>query len=230
VNQASVTAVRRRLPSKGELTRQVILEAAADLASIEGLEGLSIGNLAKAVGMSKSGLYAHFGSKEELQLAVIETAREIVKREVVAPVLAMEPGLARLWALSERYISYNQNKVFPGGCFFGNVGSEVDARPGPLRDRIAQIYSGLVAHFVEAVRGAQAAGELDANADADQVGFELVAVIREASRLFLLDDNAGHFARARWAAVRRLRGLVTEKAPALPDVPVPQRKEAGAQG
>jgi len=228
VNQATPNTLRDLLPSKGELTRQTILRAAADLASIEGLEGLSIGDLAKAVGMSKGGLYSHFGSKRELQLAAIETARAVVREAVFVPAAAAPPGLKRLWALCEGYISYHERKVFPGGCFFGNVGAEVDAKAGTLRDKLAQLYNGLHARFAGMVREAQGLGELDASADPVQLAFEIIAVIREAARLFLLDDDAGHFARARFAIAARLRPLLTEKSPALPDVPAPAAKEGAA--
>lgn len=217
MNASTIATVRRRLPSKGELTRQAILTAAADLASIEGLEGLTIGKLAEAVGMSKSGLYAHFGSKRELQLAVIEAAREIAGREIFGPVKNMKPGLAHLWGLCESYISYAERRVFPGGCFFGHVAAEVDARPGPLRDRVGAIYNSLYSRFTEAVRGAQAAGELDAGADPAQLAFEFIALVREAARLNLLDDDPRHFAAARRAIRQRLGDLVTPAAPALAD-------------
>jgi len=225
VNQATVDKLRNRFPSKGELTRQAILQVAADLASIEGLEGLTIGNLAKAVGMSKGGLYAHFGSKLELQLAAIETAREVVKREVSVPTFAIEPGLKRLWAFCENFISYNQRKVFPGGCFFGTVAAEQDAKPGSVRDAIASVYPKLICRMADCVREAQAQDELDAKADPHQLAFEFVALIREAARLFLLDDDASHFARARFGIAERLRPLLTDKSPALPEVPTPNRRE-----
>lgn len=225
MNASTLTAVRRRLPSKGAVTRQAILAAAADLASIEGLEGLSIGTLAEAVGLSKSGLYAHFGSKQELQLAAIEAAHEIARKEIFGPVKTMKPGLAHLGALCESYLSYHERRVFPGGCFFGNVSAEMDARPGPVRDHVAAVYKGLIARFTDTVRGAQAAGELEAGADPAQLAFELIALIREAARLFLLDDDPEHFARARWAIRQRLGALATPAAPALPDVAPPRPAE-----
>lgn len=138
--------------------------------------------------------------------------------------------MRRLWALCENYISYQERKVFPGGCFFGNVAAEVDAKGGPLRELIAAGYCRLLDRFVECAREAQAQGELDANADPHQLAFELVAFIREAARLSLMDDDTAHFARARYAIAQRLRSLLTEKSPALPDVSPPKRRERVAAG
>jgi AcrR family transcriptional regulator len=116
------TSQRGRAPrhprADGERTRGAILRAAASLATVEGLEGLSIGNLAAAIGMSKSGLYAHFGSKEELQLATVAEAERILAEEVVQPALAARPGLGQLAAACEAFFSYVERRVFPGGCFF----------------------------------------------------------------------------------------------------------------
>jgi AcrR family transcriptional regulator len=225
VNETTLMTLRDRLPSKGELTRQAILQVAADLASIEGLEGLTIGNLAKAVGMSKGGLYAHFRSKLELQLATIEAAGKIVDREIGVPTRAAPPGLRRLWTLCESYLSYGERKVFPGGCFFGNAAAEMDAKPGVLRDKIKAAHSKVIARMGERVQEAQALGELDAKADPHQLAFEFVSFIREAARLFLMDDDSSHFARARYAIAQRLRPLLTDKSPALPEIPAPKRRE-----
>src|SRR5262249_40575898 len=114
----------------GERTRAAILRAATSLATGEGLEGLSIGHLADAIGMSKSGLYAHFGSKQELQLATVEEAERILDEEVVQPALAARPGRAQLAAVCEAYLSYVQRRVFPGGCFFAVTALAMGARRG----------------------------------------------------------------------------------------------------
>src|SRR5215831_666421 len=112
------TRTQRRPRADGERTRAAILRAAASLATVDGLEGLSIGNLAAAIGMSKSGLYAHFGTKQELQLATVDEAERILTEEVVQPALAAPPGLGQLAAVCEAYFSYVERRVFPGGCFF----------------------------------------------------------------------------------------------------------------
>ncbi len=112
------TRAQRRARSDGERTRGAILRAAASLATVDGLEGLSIGNLAAEIGMSKSGLYAHFGSKQELQLATVEEAGRIFAEEVAQPALAAPPGLAQLLAVCEAFFDHLQRRTFPGGCFF----------------------------------------------------------------------------------------------------------------
>src|SRR3954453_9461114 len=132
---------QRRRRADGERTRGAILRTAASLATIEGLEGLSIGNLAAATGISKSGLYAHFGSKQELQLATVEEAQRILTEEVVQPALAGQPGLGQLAAACEAFFSYVQRRVFPGGCFFAATSLEMGTRPGRAKDRIAGFKS-----------------------------------------------------------------------------------------
>src|ERR1700677_3805311 len=123
--------------SRGARTRTTILRTAAALASVDGLDGLSIGRLATELAMSKSGLFAHFGSKEELQLATIEEARHRYAREVIEPACAAGSGITRLHALCEAFLSYLQRAVFPGGCFFASAMAEFDSKaPGPVRDRI----------------------------------------------------------------------------------------------
>src|SRR5438093_9153747 len=118
MNPYSTATQTRRPRADGERSRQTILRAAANLATIDGLEGISIGNLAAHIGMSKSGLYAHFGSKEELQLATVETAREIFDAEVVEPTQTIVDPLERLRALCDRFLSHLERRIFPGGSFF----------------------------------------------------------------------------------------------------------------
>ena len=122
---------------RGDLTRRTVLRHAVDIASIQGLEGLSIGKLATELEISKSGLFAHFGAKEELQLATIRAARRIYADTVVAPALAAPAGLERIWALSEAWLGYSQERVFPGGCFFAKATHDFAARPGKVRDALA---------------------------------------------------------------------------------------------
>src|SRR5437588_6985752 len=126
--------VGRKPRADGVGSRRTILLAAAKLATTRGLEGLSIGELAQHIGMSKSGLYAHFKSKEELELATIETAGEIFEREVLAPAGTSAGGLGRVWALCEAFLGHLERRVFPGGGFFATVAADVASHPGRPRD------------------------------------------------------------------------------------------------
>src|SRR5258707_9265761 len=134
-NAALKTATRR---PRGLKTRRAILRKAVNLASLEGLEGLTIGKLASELHISKSGLFAHFGSKEDLQCAVVDTARDIFVEKVVRPANEFH-GLKRLRALCENWLSYGEGKVFPGGCFFSAASLEFDDRPGRVRDQIVEL-------------------------------------------------------------------------------------------
>jgi AcrR family transcriptional regulator len=182
---------QRHPRADGERTRGAILRAAASLATVEGLEGLSIGHLAAAIGMSKSGLYAHFGSKQELQLATVEEAERIFAEEVVQPALAARPGLAQLAAVCEAFFGYVQRRVFPGGCFFAATALEMGTRPGPVRDRVAAIQSGFGALLRDFAVTALEQHELPAREDPDRLAFELHAILLAADTKFvLLDDPA----------------------------------------
>ncbi|MBC7931441.1 MAG: TetR/AcrR family transcriptional regulator, partial [Rubrivivax sp.] len=161
--------------AQGERTRAAILETAVHLASAEGLEGLTIGRLATELSMSKSGLFAHFGSKEELQLATVEAARAVFIREVIRPVFDVAHGMPRLWKLCDDWISYVQGEVFRGGCFFAAVAAEFDSRPGPVRDRIAGIMKEWLATLRRAVVEAQGEGHLDKDVNPTQLAFEFNA-------------------------------------------------------
>jgi len=197
------TATRRRR-ADGERSRQTILRGAANLATTEGLRGLSIGDLAGHIGMSKSGLYAHFGSKEELQLATIETADRIFSAEVIAPAEKAASPLAKLEALCEQFLSHVERRVFPGGCFFASAAAEFDTRPGPVRERIAAFQYGWSEQLVHLVRDAQAAGELRAEDPPEQLAFELNADLLMANMAFLLYDSPQATALARNAIADRL--------------------------
>src|ERR687886_775312 len=146
---------------KGARTRRTILDTAAALATQEGLELLSIGRLAEATGMSKSGLFAHFGSKEELQLATVDHAAKMFVDEVIAPAREAPRGLARVWALCDHMIDYAERQVFPGGCFFAATSSEFNNRPGAVRDRIEHMLRMWLSYLEHAVEQAQETGELD---------------------------------------------------------------------
>jgi AcrR family transcriptional regulator len=204
VNSDSTTTPTRRSRADGERSRQTILRAAADLATIDGLEGISIGNLAAHIGMSKSGLYAHFGSKEELQLATVETARDIFDAEVVEPTQTIADPFQRLQALCDRFLSYVERRVFPGGCFFAAGVAEFDTRPGPVRDKIASVQQHFMECLQQLIREAQAGGTLDATEDSSQLAFELYAYLLLGNTAFVLRDNAAHLDQARAAIANRL--------------------------
>ncbi|HEX8000561.1 MAG TPA: TetR/AcrR family transcriptional regulator [Pyrinomonadaceae bacterium] len=194
----------------GERTRQSILEAAVHIASAEGLEGLTIGRLATETGMSKSGLFAHFGSKEDLQLATIEAARKIFIHEVIRPAFDAEVGLARLWKLCDIWLFYVRDGVFRGGCFFAAAAAEFDGRPGPVRDRIAEIMKEWLSTLRRAVVEAQNAGQLDRVVDPTQLTFEFNSLELGANWAFQLYGDKQAFARARDAILERLRRHATK--------------------
>jgi len=187
----------RRRRSDGERSHREILRAAADLASVEGLEGLSLGALAERVGISKSGLFAHFRSKEELQLETIGMAAEIFQEEVVRPALEAPAGARRLRALADRFLDHLRRRTFPGGCFFASVGAEVDGHPGRVRDRIAAVQREWVGLFERGVADAQAKGEIDRRAEPAQVAFEAVSMLVGAHAAFLLQGSVAALDRAR---------------------------------
>ena len=201
---ATSSTRKRRTRSDGERSRRAILDAATRLATVEGLEGLSIGRLAREIGMSKSGLYAHFDSKQDLQLATISAADEVIGAEVIAPALEAPEGLPRLKLLCERYLSYVERDVFPGGCFFVSAATEWDSRSGPVRDRVVASYAGWMELFETNVRRAQEHGDLDADLDPAQLTFELIALLDQANSLYVLFGDTTVIERGREAIAERL--------------------------
>jgi AcrR family transcriptional regulator len=194
----------RRRRSDGERSREAILREAARLATVEGIEGLSLARLASAVGMSKSGLFAHFASKEDLQLATIETANTIFAEVVVGPAQEAPAGIARLVAYSERFLAHIEDAVFPGGCFFASVAMELDTRPGPVRDHALAIVGAWMASLQTEVAAAQQAGELDDSVEAAQLAFELNAFLLLANAQFVAGGGPVVLERARRAITSRL--------------------------
>jgi AcrR family transcriptional regulator len=190
--------------TKGERTKAAILDESAQLATVVGLEGLSIGGLAHAIGMSKSGLYAHFGSKQELQLATISAARATFVAEVLRPALSAPRGIQRLLAACEEFLSHVERRVFPGGCFFSAAAADVGTRPGPVRDAIAAQQREWLAVLERLAREAQELGELDQGTDPAQLAFELHALLVAANTSFILQGDTGVFERARAAIRERL--------------------------
>jgi AcrR family transcriptional regulator len=191
--------------ARGARTRASILEVAANLASVEGLEGLTIGRLATELKMSKSGLFAHFGSKEELQLATLGAAREIFAREVVEPARAAERGLPRLRALVAAKLAYERGEVFAGGCFFENVRAEFDSRgPSPVRDAIERDLEDWNAIMRRAIASAVEAGDLRPDLDAEQLLYEIEALSSAAVMRHQLTGDKTLFDRAQRAIDARL--------------------------
>jgi AcrR family transcriptional regulator len=194
----------RRRRSDGERSRNAILREAGRLATVEGISGLSISRLAAAVGMSKSGLFAHFGSKEELQVATIETARGVFTEQVIDPALAAPTGVERLRRLAENFLSYVEGGLYPGGCFFSSVAAEMALRPGPVRDGAVRVLEDFRRQLESAVRDAQAEGAIDRSADAGQLAFELGAYLDLANAQFAISQRSAPIERARRALDDRI--------------------------
>jgi len=192
--------------AKGERTRESILRAATDLASLEGLEGLTIGRLADELKMSKSGLFAHFGSKQELQVATVEMAREIFKESVILPALERPPGMPRLWELLERWLSHVENKVFAGGCFFTAASFEFDGRPGPVRTTIVHVMRQWLSTLTRAIEEAQKAGHLNPDLDPARFALEIYSMAVGAHWAFALLGQHNALKNARETILTRLRG------------------------
>jgi AcrR family transcriptional regulator len=195
------------LGTKGQRTRNSILETAAALATEEGLEPLSIGRLAEATGMSKSGLFAHFGSKEELQLATVDHAAKLFIGAVIEPARSAPRGLARVWALCDHMIDYSERQVFPGGCFFASASFEFNNRPGPVRDHIEEMMRSWLSYLEHAVVQAQELGELDPSHEARAIAFQLDAFAQAANAQYQLFRDAHVYDEARSAIQARLESL-----------------------
>ena len=205
---------RRRL--RGMRTRQAILVHAARVGSAEGLEAVSLQRLAGDLGISKSGLFAHFGSKEELHMATIEAAAQIFTDEVLRPALQVPRGLGRVWALCNSWLSYLERGVFPGGCFFWAVAEEFDSRrPGPVRDSVLEKKNYWSYSLQRAVREAQAAGEIDPGVDPEQLAWELDSLLGGANSGFKGNDGVRAIERGRRAIRDRLSRAATAAAKPL---------------
>lgn len=198
------TGPSRRPRADGERSRRAILQAAARLATTEGLDRLSIGDLAADIGMSKSGLYAHFKSKEDLQLATIDMAEAMFDEAVVEPMRTAEPGLPAVLVLADAFLDHLRQRIFPGGCFFACASAEIQARPGPVKDRIASFDTRWKARYIEQFRIAQANGALAKDADLDQLFFELDAYLLYAHAAFAFRGDPAILDRAGDAVRDRL--------------------------
>jgi len=205
---------RRRL--RGMKTRQAILAHAARVGSAEGLEAVSLQRLATDLGISKSGLFAHFGSKEELHMATIDAAARIFTDEVIRPALATPRGAGRVWALCNSWLSYLERGVFPGGCFFWAVAEEFDSRrPGPVRDSVLEKKNYWSYTLQRAVREAQEAGEIDAGVDPEQLAWELDSLLGGANSGFKNEEGVRAIERGRRGIRDRLTRAATPSAQPL---------------
>jgi len=201
--------------------RRAILDAAARLATTRGLEELSIGELAQHIGMSKSGLYAHFKSKEELELATIDAAAEIFENDVVRRVEESVRGSARVMALSEAFFQHLARRVYPGGCFFATVAAQLAPRPGRARDRVFGLQQEWIAQFVAALRQACADGEIQPDADLDQLAFEITAMLFRANFAWIMTEDERVLNQARVG----IRGVLSRAARKTPSSGRIQKKK-----
>jgi AcrR family transcriptional regulator len=208
----SAATPARKPREDGLRTRKAILLEAVSLATVEGLEGLSIGELAKALGISKSGLYAHFGSKQELQLATIDEAERIFNLEVIDPAMAVpEEGLPRLLAMCDLYLEHLRRHTFPGGCFFASAVLEMGTRPGPVKERVGAFQQRFAGLIFRSAQQAQDLGQLSADEDLRLLAFELNGIILAANANYVMTDDPAALDTAR-RAVRRLLKVDAEPA------------------
>jgi AcrR family transcriptional regulator len=203
---------------RGNRTRRLVLRRTVDIASVEGLEALSVGRLATELRLSKSGVFALFGSKQELQLATVREAARIHTERVIRPAAELPAGVGRLWRLCDLWLEYSRGRVFPGGCFFYEVVAEFDARSGPVHDAVVGAQRDWTAFVEGTIAGARDAGELRTDTDIPQLAFELVALMETANAVSVLHDEETAYRRARVGIAARLRSAATDPS-RVPRVP-----------
>jgi len=196
-------------PTKGEETRSQILSAAVRVASETGFESLTIGTLAERTGMSKSGLFAHFGSKQELQVAALDEAARIFTEAVFLPALKAPRGLKRLHALFENWIAWPSKARLPGGCPIDSASREYDHHPGAMRDAVIDRQRLLDRELTKAVQMAMETGELGPKTDARQVAFEFVGIVMMSFRTEMLFGAEEAHRRARTSFERLIQQHLT---------------------
>ncbi|GAA4578697.1 TetR/AcrR family transcriptional regulator [Micromonospora coerulea] len=193
--------------ARGERTRTAALDAAVVLATEAGLDGLSLAQLADTLGVSKSGLFAHWRSKQALQLATVDRAMQQWQERIIGPALRAQVGVRRLWALHDARIDFYAARVLPGGCFFANTEFEYNARPGPVRDRLAEALGRWTAFLERLVQEAVELGELPHDVDVQQLAYEIDALgVNAVMRSRLLDPDTA-YRHARQGLLNRLRAL-----------------------
>lgn len=201
----------RRSVAEAAQTRTAIVDRAVQVASVDGLEGVTIGRLAEDLGMSKAGVIGQFGSKRDLQLAALESAQEVFTREVWEPAADTEPGLDRLLTVCDRWVAHLAGSAFEGGCFFTSASIEYDAREGPLRDEVAEGLRRWRSVLRHEVKTAVRSGDLPEETDPDQVVFELQGLFMGLNQAVQLFGDRRAPARAR-RSVRRILGVVARDA------------------
>lgn len=203
--------MKARFPAtthKGEATRKRVLDAAVELAAVEGLSGLSFGTLGERVAMSKAALVGYFGTKEELQLATVTAAEMMFIERVIEPAMRASEGLPRLVALASHWLDFAE-RALRGGCFFMAAVADVDGHPGPVRDRVAHTMRSWLVALEGAIRAAQDVGHVDPEIDAAQLAFELNGMELAATWSRQLLDDEGASARARRAIQARIASVTT---------------------
>ncbi len=200
-------------PSKGSRTLTKVLERAVKVASLEGLAGLTVGRLAEDLKMSKSGLFAHFRSKQALELATIDSAWEIFADEVLVPAQTSREGIERLWMLCDLWLKHVEHKVFRGSYFFRGAFFEYAAQSGPVAERITRLAREWNGALKASLRAAQEQEEIDSEVDSGRVTFELAGLLLGAHWIHLMGEG-GDLDKARIAIVRLLGKVATERIPA----------------
>jgi AcrR family transcriptional regulator len=210
---------KRRVPhpqARGLRTREAILARAVNIASVQGLDGLTVGSLASQLRMSKSGLFAHFGSKEDLQLATVEVARQIFIEKVTKPAITAPKGMPRLWGLINQWLILVEKRVFSGGCFFSAASFEFDSKRGVVRDRIAAIMREWIDFIIRAVELTQKAGHIDAKVNPTRLAYEIHGIAMGAHWAHQLLDDKQAYSRARSTILEKLWSIATPESPKLP--------------
>lgn len=198
---------------RGDRTRRSVAVQAAAIASVDGLSGMTLSQLADALGVSKSSVQAAYGTKEEIQLAAVGAATEIFVSNVIAPAMNAPEGIARLEALVESWLAYVERRVFPGGCFMVATLSEYDSRPGPVRDALARARDGWLALLARQAAIAQLSGVIPSTPASEMLAFEIDALLAAANVARNFGDDTGHLATARSLISLRLRGRAASQEP-----------------
>jgi AcrR family transcriptional regulator len=206
------TSTKVDTQSTGAKTREAILQKSANLASSEGLGAITIGRLARELGMTKSGLFAHFGSKKKLQLETIGTARLLFHEQVMDPAEEKE-GIARVWALCDLWLQHMQKRVFPGGCFFTSTFFAHEGRSTALRDEITTVLQGWVKSLKSAVREAQSRQEIEEKVRAGKVAFELNSLVIGGYWTAQLSTDENAWDKSRVLILERLQEHATDQIP-----------------